>query len=76
MNSLKTVILLVAFTALVMAHGYTLGGLGGTTMALALAAAMNFLPPLVANTALPRSPGPVSRALRSASALAPFGRSR
>jgi heat shock protein HtpX len=41
MNSLKTLMLLAAMTALFMALGYTLGGSGGAMMALVAAAAMN-----------------------------------
>jgi heat shock protein HtpX len=41
MNSLKTLMLLAAMTALFMALGYTLGGSGGAMLALVMAAAMN-----------------------------------
>ena len=41
MNGFKTMMLLAALTALFMALGYTIGGMGGALIALAIAAAMN-----------------------------------
>ena len=41
MNSVRTLMLLAALTALFMGLGYTLGGSGGAMIALAVAAAMN-----------------------------------
>ena len=41
MNGLKTTMLLAAMTALFMALGYTLGGIGGAIIALLVAAGMN-----------------------------------
>ncbi|MDO9126219.1 MAG: protease HtpX, partial [Parvibaculum sp.] len=41
MNTVKTGMLLAAMTALFMGFGYLLGGAGGATIALCVAAAMN-----------------------------------